>query len=238
MMKIDQGRLATFVRLIRALVPECRLMITADGLNTMAVDAANVAMVSVRLPKDAFEQYGVQGDELGMDVTKWKAALDICENSPIEIGQEKDKIVIRDGCYTYTHAPLDPSTVRKRPNMPNLSLAATTEVDAKELFEAVKAMGVVGEKVRFTMKGVVLEISAEGDTDKLVKEIEPKGGRADPSGMATALFSLDYLADIARAVKDAGTVTIHMKTDNPVRFDCDIDQIEVSYLLAPRLEGD
>jgi proliferating cell nuclear antigen len=235
MMKIDQGRLATFVNLIRALVPECRLIITSDGLNTMAVDAANVAMVSVRLPKDAFEEFKTQPDELGMDVTKWKSALDICKNSPIEIEQKDSKVVIRDGHYTYTHAPLDPSTVRKRPNMPTLSLAATTEVDAKELLGAIKAMGVVGEKIRFTMKGVVLEVSAEGDTDKLVKEIQSNGGKG---GTATALFSLDYLTDIAKAIKDSGTVTVHMKTDNPVRFDCDIDQMEVSYLLAPRLEGD
>ena len=49
MMKIDQNKISSFVDVIRALVPECRLMITADGLNVLAIDTANVAMVSVWL---------------------------------------------------------------------------------------------------------------------------------------------------------------------------------------------
>lgn len=243
MMKISQKRLAAFCSTILALTPECRLTINDLGWNTQSVDTANVAMVSANLPKDQFEEFTEsESTEIGMDMPRWKDMLAVMndKDSTIAIERMKDtcRINISDGKYTYTHAPLDVTTVRKRPNPPNIALPATIEIAAKEFQEAIKAMGVIADKARLTTDKAGLAIDSEGDTDKLHKVVEATGKCQVPEVSASSIFSLDYLTDIAKAMKDAGTLTVCVGIDHPVRFDFTLENIEASYLLAPRIERD
>ena len=104
--------------------------------------------------------------------------------------------------------------------------------------EVIKAMAVIGDKARFTVGKDGLELAAEGDTDKLRKTLEKKDGSTHPEQPVSSLFSLDYMKDIARAMKGAGAVSVHLGQDHPIRFDFEIEGIEASYLVAPRIEQD
>jgi hypothetical protein len=81
-------------------------------------------------------------------------------------------------------------------------------------------------------------LAAEGDTDKLRKTLEKKDGSKLPEQPVSSLFSLDYMKDIARAMKGAATVSVHAGQDHPIRFDFEIAGIEASFLVAPRIETD
>lgn len=240
MMKIEQKTLDAYISILRALVPECRLMITADGWNTATTDTANVAMVLATLPKTAFEEYTEGGnDEIGMDVSKWSDMLRVMKDpkSTITIDRkDTGKIGISDSAYTYTHVPLDPNTVRKRPNVPGINLPAVIVISPAELAEAIRAMAVIGDKVRLTAGKDGLELAAEGDTDKLRKVLTGKDGSKLPDKPVSSLFSLDYLKDISRAMKDAGSISVCVGQDHPVRLDFEIAGISASFLVAPRIE--
>ncbi len=240
MMRIEQKTLDAYISILRALVPECKLMITADGWNTAATDTANVAMVLATLPKTAFEEYTESGkDEFGMDVQKWSDMLKVMKDpkSAITIDRkDTGKIGISDSAYTYTHIPLDPNTVRKRPNTPGINLPAVVVIDPAELAEVIRAMAVIGDKVRFTAGKDGLELAAEGDTDKLRKALTGKDGSKLPDKSVSSLFSLDYLKDISRAMKDAGSISVCVGQDHPIRFDFAIAGITASYMVAPRIE--
>jgi len=244
MMKISQEKLATFCGIISAIVPECRLTIAPEGWNTQAVDTANVAMVSANLPKSLFEEYNEGEDkvEVGMDLQKWKNMLTVMNDpkSIIEIEQQKSagKIRITDGRYTYLHTPLDANTVRKRPTMPLLTLPAAVKIEAKEIQEAIKALSVIGDKARFTcsIKGG-LALDADGDTDHLNKVLTALDGSKFPDEAVSSLFSLDYLRDMTKAMKESGTITVSSGHNHPVRFDFEpLEGFECSYLVAPRIE--
>jgi proliferating cell nuclear antigen len=146
-------------------------------------------------------------------------------------------MVLADGSYTYTHVTLDPSTLRPRPKSPGINLPASVVIDAKEFSEVIKSMAVIGDKIRMGIKGSALEISTEGDTDKLVKEIKCQEGHANVVE-AKSLYSIDYLKDVAKAMKDAANITVHMNDNHPVRFDFEIEGMECSYMIAPRIEAD
>lgn len=243
MMKIEQKRLKAFYDILRALVPEVRLMITPDGWNTLAVDTANVAMVSVNLPKDQFAAYQDETkSEIGLDLGKLKNMLEAMKDpeSRITIERVKDtqRIKATDGRYSYTISPLDPATLRKRPNPPNLALPASIAIDGKELHETIRALAHISDKVKMTVsKEGGLACYADGDTDHLRKDLPAGVDSKLPETPLTSLFSLDYLSDMTRAMKDVGTVTISMSQDHPVRFDFITEGMECSYLLAPRLEA-
>ncbi len=245
MMKISQQRLAALCSILQALTPECRMMITDQGWTTRAVDAANVGMVMVNLPKASFEEY-TETDrfELGMDVEKWKNMLDVMKDPKdtitIEHPKGMSKLTITDGKYIYTHNPLDPETVRKWPNAPTLQLPAAVVISAAELQEVIRAMLVIADKARLTVSKDGLAIDAEGATDRLHKVLEVQDTAASvlPEVPLSSLFSLDYLKELARGMKSAGNITVHAGQDHPLRFDFDADGIEAGYLLAPRLEAD
>ena len=237
-MKINQKRITAFIGILRALVPECRLMISAeDGLNVLAVDTANVGMVSVRLPKESFEEFDEESSEIGMDVEKWKTAIDIMkDDGTVTITRDKDgRITLTDGSYNYVHVPLDPTTVRKRPNLPNVKLPASVIIAAKEYYETIRTLGVIGDKGRYTITGNSLEIKSEGDTDEVRRTLPGMTDRSNKNP-ASSSFSLDYLKDTAKAMKDAGKITVSLGKDHPVRFDFDYETIEASFILAPRIE--
>jgi proliferating cell nuclear antigen len=243
MIKIEQKRLETFCAVMSAMVQECRLKITKDGITTRAVDTANVAMVQAILPNTSFTEFTIDPSEGGMDVHKCNGALGVMNpDDMVSIDTPKSgRITISGGGYDYKINPLDCNTIRKDPNVPGFQLPCTLAVSGKEFAEAIKALSIVSDKVRLSIKGATLELSAEGDTDALRKEITgtvPDGKKNETE--AVSLFSLDYMREITRGggMKGAETVTISLGIDHPVRFDFDIDGLEGAYVIAPRISQD
>jgi proliferating cell nuclear antigen len=242
-LEIKQPVITLFCDTLAALVPECRLIVGESGINALAVDTANVGMVLVNLPNTAFEAFqpGDERTEIGMDVGKWRDMLKVMNDSKSTIAIElvdSGKLRLTDGKYTYTHVLLDINTIKKRPNMPGITLPAAVEVDAAEYAEAIKAMGVVGDKVclRAIHDHAVLELSAEGDTDHLRKELNVPVPNQSKKDSVRSLFSIDYLRDTAKAMRGAGKIMVHLGENHPVRFDFDLGGMECSFLIAPRIE--
>ncbi|HOX36266.1 MAG TPA: DNA polymerase sliding clamp [Methanoregulaceae archaeon] len=240
-MKIDHKKLLAFVDAVAALAPECRVWLKEGGLETRAVDTANVAMVSAKLPKESFTEYKAAGEGLkvmGLDLIKTKTALNILDKAgQVTLIESGNRLQMSDGKYNYGNALLDVNTIRKDPNPPNIALPAVLEVPAGELHEVIRAMSLINDKVTISAKGGTLKFETEGDTDHLKKEIE---GRAvkDTSEWFTSLFSLDYLKDLAKVLKSAsGDITVSVGTDHPIRFACTVEGIAVEYLLAPRIDA-
>jgi proliferating cell nuclear antigen len=243
MIKIEQEKLGTFCAVMSAMVQECRLKITKDGIITRAVDTANVALVQVILPNTSFKEFTIEPCEIGMDVQKWKGALGVMKpDDMVSIDAPKNgRVTISGGGYDYKINPLDCTTIRKDPNVPNFQLPCTLSISGKEFAEAVKALSIISDKVRLSIRGKTLELSAEGDTDALKKEIEgviPDGKKNEIE--AVSLFSLDYMREITKGggMKGAETVTISLGIDHPVRLDFDIDGLEGAYVIAPRISQD
>jgi proliferating cell nuclear antigen len=236
MMKIEKARFLAFCEAVLAITQECRVRLNKDGIEARAVDAANVALVTAKMPKGAFEVYKEETGVLGFDLPKLKTAAGLMKAGILEIEQDgKGKLQITDGKTRYSNALLDVNTVRKDPNMPDITLPASIQISAKELQEAISAMGKIGDKIRFSLQGKVLTLTTEGDTDLLVKEIEGEAVRTTEKP-AMSQFSTDYLKEISRVFRDAEKATVSMNTDHPIRIECVVDSINLEYLVAPRIE--
>jgi proliferating cell nuclear antigen len=235
-MKIEKTRFLAFCEAVLAIAQEGRVYLKKDGIETRAVDAANVAMVSARMPKEAFELYKEETGILGLDLPKLKTATGLMKAGILTIELDgKSKLILTDGTTRYSNTLLDVNTVRKDPNPPDIALPASVAVDAKELAESIRAMSLIGDKIRFSLQGKTLTLTTEGDTDLLVKEIEGEAVRSTKEP-AMSLFSTDYLKEISRVFRDAGTVTVSMNTNHPIRIECVVDEITLEFLVAPRIE--
>ena len=249
--RADARTLKAFVAQLDHLVDEVRVHLTGDGWHVLAVDAAHVAMVDLRLDgMDGFERraegigridYGIA---FGMDMTKLKEALRLAKKDA-EVGvtldlpdpDEKDRITVEIGPIMRTMAVVDTSGMAD-PRVPTLNLPATVTIPATDLLEATKALESITDHVRLTVTREGLTVLGEGDVDKASLVFRPADGcEVEMSGdeQHTSLFPLDYLQAFLKSVKSE-KVVLRLGTDYPVRADWD-GATRGTYLLAPRIEN-
>ena len=68
----DPTFLSKSIDLISELVLEVRIKVNEFGLSIVAIDPANVAMVSLRVPKSAFSEFEVEEEILGVNLENLK----------------------------------------------------------------------------------------------------------------------------------------------------------------------
>ncbi len=242
---IDADILKESIDALSALVTECRLHTDENGMITRAVDTANVAMVSLTLKKEAFESYSSSKTEIGLDIAKMKNIFSMMGKNDIitlELPEDSHKLKISFEGYRYSLTLLDPNTIRKDPNPPNIDLPGKVVLSGAELNNAIKAATVVSDKIALGIDPSVqiFYMTAEGDTDHIRREFGKDEVNFINGVEARSLFSLDYLKDMGRVMSRAAEVEVSLGIDHPAKFSFYIaaGNGHVEYLLAPRIEAD
>ena len=230
---------------ISALVNECRLHIDESGIKTITVDTSNVAMVSLELSASAFKEFAADTCEIGLDIEKIRSMMSMIGKTDIvslELDDAGKKLKISFGGYEYSITLLDTKTIRKDPNAPNLNLPATFEVPGIMFNDAIKASAMVSDKISLSVSAdsCVFTLNADGDSDRIKRELAGEDIHYITCADAKSLFSLDYLKDMGKAIGHADKVQIRLGNDHPVQFSFVYagGKGTVGYLLAPRIEAE
>ena len=245
---IQADRLKTALTSVGALVDECKLQLTEDELAIRAVDPANVAMVDCRLDAGAFESYQADGGVIACNLTRLQDVVTFASAGDLvhlELDESTRKLGIGIEGLSYTLALFDPDTVRKEPDIPDLAakLPATVVFEGRDLARGLKAADLVSDHVCFSADpdDRSFHIEAEGDTDDVDLALgDEELIDADVPEAVSTLFSLDYLADMNKAVPKTAEVRARLGTEFPVKLDFEIaeGQGEVLYMVAPRIESE
>lgn len=258
--KLDREYLADFLSAPDALVDEAIFQITEDGLESRAIDPANVALVEASLDFDAFRE--AEGDEQ-------KFAIDTYRLTPLVVGTEETdaaldfdpdtrKLDLGLGPYRYTHACMDPDSIRKEPTIPHMDLGFEARIKIDRLREAILwfdeftthvRIGYEPGDERFFIEGMERDHSGNVQTDDGVFELDRSELECvTQDGPANSHFSLDYFKDIVNAVPDGTTVTIRAGEEFPMVLSYEIawegDASEagsahgaVKFMQAPRIQS-
>jgi proliferating cell nuclear antigen len=230
---------------VSVLVDECKINLNDDGLAIRAVDPANVGMVDLTLDVDAFESYETDGGVIGVNLARLEDFVGMADKDQLvqlELDEETRKLHVKIEGLEGTLALIDPESIRKEPDIPNLDLPATVVVEGKDIDRAVKAADMVSDHIALGVDedDELFYVDAEGDTDDVHLEL----GRDElidlVAGEARSLFSLDYLKDMNKAIPKDAEVEIELGQEFPVKLHFDIAEGEgqVTYMLAPRIQSD
>ena len=228
---------------VATLVDECTIRLDEDELSIRAVDPANVGMADVSLPERAFESYEADGGVIGVNLDRLQDVLSMGDKgdlAKLELNEETRKLHIQIGELSYTLALIDPDSVRKEPDIPDLDLPADVAFEGSELSRAVTAADLVGDHVSLSADpdGQEFVVSAQGDTDDVEVTLgHDELATADVGESAESLFSLDYLKDMARPIGSDVIVSFKLGTEMPVKFRYTNGEASVEHLLAPRVES-
>lgn len=204
--------LASAVDGAMAVAGECRMAFD-DGLVFRARDPADVAMAELRLGREAFEEYGADGETFGVALERLRDAVSIADGESMRLSLGEDgRFDVRSGAVEYAFAPLAPETVRRVEWIDAGSVAASAVMADDDLRRAVRAADLIADHATFRVDPDSdphrLSVAATGDTDDVRLDFDSDDLESLEVGSVESLYSVDYLRDIVGAIPTDVPVTI------------------------------
>lgn len=242
---IKGGAIKEFVSTLCAIVDEAKIRVGPDGIHTRAVDPANVAMYDVSLAAGAFESYDATEGVLGVNLERFEEVLKLAKKNDLvqlSFNTTSFKLVIHIDGVEFTMALIDPDSIRKEPEIPEMDLPISLTLEEAQISRGVKAADMVSDHIRFRCDEAetTVYIEAEGDTDNVSLELADDDLVALTAADGNALYSLDYVNDISKQFPKGTEITLTFGGDFPMMFEYQFSdgECDVLAMLAPRIQSD
>ena len=228
--------LSRVVDIISELVTDVRIKIDSNGLNITAMDPANVSMVHFVLPKSSFSSFETDSEVLGVNLDNLKRILKRCGAGSSLILEKRENLLniqIQDKIKrNFSLALIDIESEEKQ--LPALEFGSFVELDSSDLVDSVEDCIVVADACSFVIKDGKFIIEAKG-LNSAMSEFSGDEARIAAENCKSR-YSLEYLQKFSKAAKLAEKTVLRFAEDHPLRMDIKNSFLEISFLLAPRVE--
>jgi len=241
----DATQFKDSISVISELVNEARFKINKDGVELVAMDPANVAMVIFKFLSSGFAEFEVEAEqELAINLTNLKQILRRAKGSDVvtfEVTNNKLQVQFKsDSTRTFSLPLLD--FEEKNQRVPNLSFPVSISVASSILNDAIEDADVVAESVSFIAEPEKFVVHAEGDLSKAVVEVKQSDSTkitSETTARIRSKYSIEYLKKIISASKLSDEVNIFFNQDYPLKIEYKVvDKLLLSFILAPRVDND
>ncbi|MFA5173707.1 MAG: proliferating cell nuclear antigen (pcna) [Candidatus Pacearchaeota archaeon] len=237
-LKLDHPKLfSEIISIISELVLEVRIKVNKEGMGIIAIDPANVAMISFKLPNTAFSEFEVDNTEtLGVSLDNLKAVLRRCSSSSVLILTKEEsslKLEIVDKIKREFNLALIEIDGEEKP-IPNLEFTSKIEMPSADLSAAIEDCAVVADSCAFVSESDRFLIQAKGSLNSFKSEFTDEVNIQ--AEQASSKYSLEYLQKMIKGTKINDKVIINFSSDYPLKLEFNTPFIELSFILAPRVE--
>lgn len=226
------------IEIISELVTEVRIKVNEFGMSITAMDPANVAMVNFKIPKSAFSQFESGNEVLGVNLDNLKQILKRCNaNSPLTMEKNENilNIQIQDRIKrNFTLNLIEIDTEDK--NLPNLDFSSLIEINSIDLINSIDDCAVVADSCSFIVKDGKFIIEAKS-LNSAMSEFSSDEVKIEAEN-CKAKYSLEYLQKFMKGSKICEKIILHFAEDHPLKIDFKNPNIELVFILAPRVEND
>ncbi len=231
------------ISVISELVNETRIKVSKDGIELIAMDPANVAMVIFRLMPSAFTEYKVeQPVDVAVNLTNFKQILKRAKPTDVltlELNEGKLKIQLKSSTTRTFNLPII-DIEEKDQKVPDLKFPVSVQIAADALSEAISDADIVAESVSFHAAPDVFSLHAEGDLNSAAIELgTDENTKVEAAESVKAKYSVEYLKKMIEGSKVADTVTVQFNKDYPLKLTyTTVDKVMLSFILAPRVDNE
>ena len=234
---------AKFIGAINALTCECRMHIAPGEVRVFSVDPSNVGLIDVKMAVADLKGRAVLGIDvaaLGCPIRRLAEIFSADDHAEVVVSWCHGKDSVRPyldieiSGMKYRFETLDETAVLKDPKGFNPDLPARFTCDGAQFARAVSLCSVFSERCRIEVsRDGAVTMAGKGDRTQCRIPLSAGGNI-----IAAALYSLDYMKDLSRAL-DGYPLMVEMGTDHPIRISARMTPaLTVSYALAPRIESD
>lgn len=242
----DPTYLKDSIIVISELVNEARFLVNDEGLELVAMDPANVAMVNYKLLASNFSEFK-PGDkkEISINLASFKQVLKRAKSNDqlsLEVGDDnKLKVQLKSSAIRTFHLPLlDLGDDEQK--IPNLSFPVVISTKSSILNEAVEDSSIVSESITLRVEPERFTVSATGDTSNAHVEVladDLTKIKSETKADVKSKYSLEYLKKMINGSKLSENVNIYLNQDYPLKLEYKvIDKLLLSFILAPRVDND
>lgn len=239
----DTKLLKDSVSIIADLVTEVRFKVTKNGLELVAMDPANVAMVVYKLLGSSFVEYDVKSERvLALNLNDLKQVLKRVKPNDtltLENPEAKLKVTLKGASKREFLLPLI-EVEEKEQKVPSLKFQAKVTTDASVINDAIEDVDIIGESVAFVAAAKHFRISSSSDLSKADVEIPADERTAiDAKEETRSKYSIEYLKKMIQGAKLADKVAVSFSKDYPLQLDYTVkDKLQLLFILAPRVDND
>ncbi len=240
----DTKFLKESISIIADLVTEVSFKVTPNGLELIAMDPANVAMVVYKLLSSSFVEYDAKSERvLAINLNDLKQVLrrvKPADTITLENPEGKLKLTLKGKSKRQFLLPLL-DLEEKEQKVPNLDFNATITTSSAVINDAIEDVDIIGESVAFIADEKSFRISSRSDLSEADVEILPDettsiDAQKEPT---KSKYSIEYLKKMIQAAKLADTVTLRFSKDYPLQLDYTVkDRLQLMFILAPRVDND
>lgn len=239
LLKLENPKmLSDAISIISEIVTEVRIKVDSLGLSIVAIDPANVALVSFKLPASVFSNFEVTQETLGVTLDSLKSVLKRCGVGSSLVLQTEDnllKIEIQDKIKrTFNLALIE--IEREEKAVPSLEFSSRVEMDVSHFSEAIEDCAVVADACTFATKEENFIVEARG-LNSARSEFSSDEAKIS-LGNVKSRYSLEYLQKFIKASRLVDSVVIQFADDYPLKLDFKNERLELSFILAPRVESE
>lgn len=226
--------LSKAVELISELVTEVKIKLNEYGLSITAIDPANVAMVGLRIPRKVFSKFDSGSEILGVNLDSLKRILKR-SSGPLVLEKKENLLYIQMEDRIKRNFILSLIEIEgEDKEMPNLEFSSRVELQSEDFIDSVEDCAVVADACSFIIKEEKFVIEAKGLNST---RTEFSGDEANISAESCkARYSLEYLQKFMKASKLTEKTILNFADDHPLRMDIKTENMEISFILAPRVE--
>ena len=231
------------ITIISDLVTEAKFKVGKNGIEMIAMDPANVAMVLFRLLSSAFVEYNVKEETtIAINLNNLKQVLRRIkgsDNLTLELSDNKLKLVLTGSTVRTFYLPLIDQQ-EKDHKEPDLKFKTTIKCPSSMLNDAIEDVEIVAESVTFQSEEKKFVVSAAGDTGKATVDIKSEEGvNIETAEKVKSKYSIEYLKKMIQGSKISSNVHVQFSKDYPLKLEYkELDKIQMVVILAPRIEND
>lgn len=241
----DVGVLQNSLTAISELISEGIFIAKPTGIHFTATDPTMVALVMFELKPAVFREYKAEADaEIAINIDSVLSILKRASSKDavtleIEKGTNKLNITLKGNSTRKFTIPLLEIEKGEIPEM-NLDFPATVEMKSAIFSDGIADASIVGDTVILSAKDSLFNMASEGDMSNMNLHLDKSSEGViaiKAISEARSKFSLDYLKKIEKATKLSDTVKLYLGKDYPLKavFKAP-EKVEISYVLAPRVE--
>ena len=241
--------LSDSISVISELVNDAKFKLDTDKLELIAMDPANVAMVSFQMFSSAFTEYKVEkSTEISLNLDSLKQILRRAkpsDNLIIELDEEKNKLNIKikgESTRSFSLGLIDLG--EKQHRVPKLSFPLNIHTSNYIFDEAIEDMSIFADSVIFNVSKDKFIIESEGRINNAKVEILNDGetkiqwiesGETQEKN-AKSKYSIEYLKKISKGGKLADNILLEFGNDYPLKIEFKAkDKLDLVFILAPRV---
>jgi proliferating cell nuclear antigen len=231
------------IGIISEMVNECKIKVTSDKLELVAMDPANVSMVVFRLFSSAFLDYEIKDEKsIGINLSSLSQVLKRAKATDVlslELDEEQNRLLVKIKGVTNRDFSLGLLDIEEsEQKIPSLKYNTRIETNNILFNEAIEDMDIVADSLYLRIKGDSFFVETEGNTSSGRVEFKIDENTDIVNSQNEELkskYSTEYMKKIIKGAKLSNSVILQFGQDYPLTAEYRvIDRLSLIFILAPR----